>query len=260
MFMKSRILAVCLILSPLTVLAQNGHRVYEDNALYAEAAKEKSMLTRGALAPEYHFLHNGTWYAESKEFKAGDVLYNGRLYRNVKLNIDACKNLLVVQTGVVTATVPDYVEYAVIDGQKYVNLRFQNRVENAPEGFCKVEFEGPIAFYSLVQKTISNSTGYHNGDDIGYVDPDYKAYIQMGDREVSVDTYFLYSKKFYAVKDGVCVQIRNRRKFLKLFDKETAGKLKKHASEAGLNGMDVSLDLYAKAQLAYWRANLEGRQ
>lgn len=256
---KLRFLTVAAALVSLAASAQTtdlSHRQYEDNRIYYEAALEKSLLTRGTVAPEYRFQHNGTWYAETKEFKIGDVFYNGRLYQGVNLNIDACKNLLVVKTGIITATDPAYVDYAIIDGQKYVNLRYGDRVSNAPKGFCKVEFEGEISFYSLIQKSIQSSPGYHNGDDIGYFDPDYRDNVLIGTRTVSVDTFFSYSRKFYLVKDGCCYQIKSRSSFLKKFDKTTAKLLKEYASERKLNDVAVPLDLYAREVLAYWRDNL----
>lgn len=239
-----------------TVSAATSHRQYEDNRMYAEAAKEKSLLTRGVLAPEYEFLHNGTWYAETKEFKTGELLYNNRMYRGVKMNIDACKNLLVVNTGRITATDRNYVEYAVIGGEKYVNLQFGNKVKDAPEGFCKLIYSGDVSFYSLVRKTLQSSPGYHNGDDIGYVDPDYKDAVQVGMRSVPVETFFSYSKRFYAVKDGVCYPVKSRRALLKLFDKTTAKKLRKYASSRNLDELGVSLEVYASSVLSYWRDEL----
>ena len=85
------VLPILITLSP-SLFAQSAER-----AAYAEAAAEKALIYRGRLAPEYNFRCNGHCYVESKEFKRGSVMYNGRLYEDVLLNIDACSNLLLVK-------------------------------------------------------------------------------------------------------------------------------------------------------------------
>ena len=251
------VLSVALSVLALQANAQTSHRVYDDNRIYTEESREKSVLTRGLVAPNYPFMHNGTWYAETKEFLPGELLYNNRLYRGIDMNIDACKNLLVVKLGIITATDRKYVDYAVIGGQKYVNLQYHDRVQDAPEGFCKAVFEDDFCFYSLVSKTIHNAPGNHNGEDIGYYDSNYKDAVKVGSKSITVDTFFAYSRKCYVVKDGVCRQVRNRFALLKMFDKPTAKKLRKYADSTGLNLETTDLESYARLVLTYWRDNLK---
>lgn len=240
------VLPILITLSP-SLFAQSAER-----AAYAEAAAEKALIYRGRLAPEYNFRCNGHCYVESKEFKRGSVMYNGRLYEDVLLNIDACSNLLLVKQVMCSATVRDYVDYAVIDGRRYVNLNYQGRCENAPEGFleeiCK---GGGLGFYSKVTKRISSDDGYHNGEDIGYYDPDYLEYVTTPAGDMKVQRYFQYFKKYYVVKDGNAYMVRNRRAFLKLFDRHTASRLRHYANERDLYGQYSTLEDYVKALISH---------
>ncbi len=236
--------------------AQTQHYRYDDNAAYMASAQEKSLLYRGRLAPEYRFQYNGHCYAASRDFKKGEVLYNGRLYTDVLLNIDAYKQLLVVKANLISATDPQYVEYAFIDGVKYVNLSFEGRIKDAPKGFCSSEFEGDVSFYALVVKTLTSDDAYHNGADIGYTDPNYKEYVKVAGHDTRLNTYFAYSVKYYLVIDGRAVQVKTRAALLKLFDKPTAKAMRKYASKNQLNDAGVSFVDYAKRVLAYREQNL----
>ena len=225
---------------------------YADNAAYQDAAKERSILFRGMLAPEYKFKHNGTCYAESKQFQKGEILYNGRLYRDVDLNLDACSQMVVVRSGLITATDSKYVEYALIGDSRFVNLQFDGSIKDAPKGYCKQIHKGPVSFYALITKTIEMDDGYHNGEDIGYDDPDYQEYTTVAGRQVRIPGYFAYGVKYYVVKDGAARQVRNKAAILKCFDKETAKSLRRYASKSGLNDAEVKVERYADEILDYW--------
>ena len=58
---------------------------------FAQEDTESAFATifRGKLPATYPYRHNGTYYWDRKEFQQGDVWYNGRLYRDIFLNVDA---------------------------------------------------------------------------------------------------------------------------------------------------------------------------
>ena len=68
---------------------------------------------------------------------------------------------------------------------------------------------------------------------------------------MKVQRYFQYLKKYYVVKDGKACMIRNRRAFLKLFDRHTASRLRHYANERDLYGQYSTLEDYVKALLSY---------
>ena len=244
-----RSLVLCLMLSSVNL---NLGAQAREGEIYRQAAGVKSLIFRGRMAPEYKFGYNGHCYAEKKEFTLGSVMYNERLYENVLLNVDACADLLLVRSTMAMSTVRDYVDYALIGSDRYVNLNYNGRCQGAPEGFCKELCSGAgLTFYSKVSKKISTDEGYHNGKDIGYEDPDYSEYLSTPSGNVKVLRYFRFKERFYLVRDGKAVQILNRRSFLKQFDRHLASKMKHYASSHGLNAADVSLPDYVNGLLSY---------
>lgn len=242
---------VLLLSLPVLASAQSRYHLYDDNAIYSASAKEMALLYRGMMAPEYRFQYNGHCYFETRDFLPGQVLYNGRLYDGVDLNIDACCQILVVKCNLILATNTEFVDYAFIGGKKYVNLHYKDRVPSAPSGFLRADYEGEYSFYTQVRKTLSSDSEYHNGEDIGYFDPDYRVTIMSAGRDITVTSYFAHSAKFYMVYDGVATQVRTRAAFLKFFDKQTAKAMKKYASSAHLVSEGITLADYARELLTY---------
>ena len=50
-----------------------------------------SGIFRGKLPGVYPYKYNGTYFWDRKEFLRGDILYNGKLYRDVLMNVDAAR-------------------------------------------------------------------------------------------------------------------------------------------------------------------------
>ena len=245
--MKRILYILLFVFSPVLIQAQSHER-----ADYAGAAGEKSLLYRGRLAPEYNFRFNGHCYAESKEFLPGSVMYNGRLYEDVLLNIDACADLLLTRYVMVSATARDYVDYAIIDGRRYVNLNYRGRCKDAPAGFFEeLCTNGDLGFYSKITKRLDSDDGYHNGEDIGYYDPDYQEYVHTAAGDVKLHRYFYRIQKYYVVKDGRAVQVKSKRAFLKLFDRQTASALRRWASEQKLDRAECPFEDYVKRLMAH---------
>ena len=46
-------------------------------------------IFRGKLPGVYPYKYNGTYYWDRREFQLGDVMYNGRLYKDIYMNVDA---------------------------------------------------------------------------------------------------------------------------------------------------------------------------
>lgn len=246
-YMKRILYILLFVFSPVLIQAQSHER-----ADYAGAAGEKSLLYRGRLAPEYNFRFNGHCYAESKEFLPGSVMYNGRLYENVLLNIDAYADLLLARYVMITALARDYVDYTVIGGRRYVNLNYQGRCKDAPTGFCEELYTaGDLGFYSKITKRLDSDDGYHNGEDIGYYDPDYMEYVKTPTGDQKLHRYFYRIQKYYVVKDGRAVQVKSKRAFLKLFDRQTAAALRRWASEQKLDTVECPFEDYVKRLMAH---------
>lgn len=167
------------------------------------ATEEYASLFRGSLPKTYPFKYNGTYYWESRQFKEGTVFYNGKIYENVFLNVDANQQQLLVSpvknfTPIVVFR--DQVAWFTMGDKTFVNLRYLG-YPDAPDGFYDVMRDGQIPLLRQVRKSLTSSGGNNNGANIGYIDPDYNS---------SINTYFQFSQRFYALESGKARHISKR--------------------------------------------------
>ena len=163
---------------------------------FAQEDTESAFATifRGKLPATYPYRHNGTYYWDRKEFQQGDVWYNGRLYRDIFLNVDAVSGELQARPvdGVIAVVlVTDQVAWFTMGEKPFVNLRYLGWPE-APEGYFEVVRDGETPLLRRVSKTLrtdSNGSSYA----IGYEDPDY---------DYTVNNYFRFQETFFALEQG----------------------------------------------------------
>lgn len=178
---------------------------------YASSAREQSMLFRGRQGISYAGIaYNGTFYWNSPEFLEGEIMYNGKLYSGVSLNIDAAAHHILVRyaPGMPSVIVPkDYVPYFTIGGTRYVNVALLGLFEE-PEEECIMEelSGGPIPVYRRVRKILSSSSADVNGRMIGYYDPHYHE---------EYTSYFRFYEQYFTVSEG-CLKRISRRRALKM--------------------------------------------
>ena len=167
--MKKYLLVSCVLFLGLCAYAQT------ESTQYMKEAGTLSTLYRGRIPVQYPYQYNGTYYWDGKQFLKGSVLYNGKLYRDVLLNIDASRQELQVKLNESVAPVvlyENHVPYCSIEGTRYVNLRTLG-YDTAPEGYFQIIRDGEKPLLLQVKKVFSSGTGNHNGDEIGYIDPNY---------------------------------------------------------------------------------------
>ena len=189
-------------------------QTYED---YASQAGENMLLYRGSQAVQYRKAHNGNPYWYSQEFKDGSLVYNGKEYFNVKLNIDAAAGQLLIlhPNGVSQITLyRNLVDSFTIDGKEYYNLKKQGY--DVQEGFFEMmlEADGGIRIYRRIDKILQDDIRYHNqgsGDyEIGYYDPNNKR---------NVHPYFYNKESFLVIQPGKILTARNRKALASIFRK-----------------------------------------
>lgn len=56
---------------------------------YQHEAGDLATLYRGKRPVMYPYRYNGTYYLETREFTRGDVWFNGKVYRDVLINLNA---------------------------------------------------------------------------------------------------------------------------------------------------------------------------
>ena len=186
--------------SPLLKAQNSDGELYGE---YAKTAGSKAVLYRGKLPDKYLYAFNGTPFWESRTFVPGEVKYNGKIYRDVLLNIDACRmEVLCRYSSDVSPVVlsRQLVQYAKLGGVLYVNLNNLG-YEDAPEGYFQVTRDGEAPVLRQIRKIFRTDSHDHNGADIGYYDPNYNE---------RVTNYFRQEEKFYTIKEGAIKRIGKR--------------------------------------------------
>lgn len=208
---KCRILILFLMLIPFAAISQTP----SEYAVFAESAGSKSILYRGPGPKKYNFLYNGHYFWDSRDYKPGSVCFNGRVYDNVLLNIDAYGQQLLTRADVGSVEVNllrDYVEWFEIGGERFLNLRRDGVITNAEPGFYAVKKSGKNPIFFRVSKFLSsNMVNNNNGySGIGYVDENYRS---------DVYTCFMIYRQYYTVRNDKLVKI-GRRKAEKLINEK----------------------------------------
>ena len=144
-----------------------------DEAFFRQEAAASSILYRGHQAYAYSIHYNGSYWWSGSEFKTGDVRYNGKLYHDVALNVDAVRQELVVrnvvgQGGKVLAR--EFVEWFTRDGRRFVNLQALSGPQ-APSGYWEVLHDGKAQFLRRVSKTLVKDFGGEKRQMIGEGEP-----------------------------------------------------------------------------------------
>ena len=178
-------------------------------------AQELSTLYRGRAPQQYPFKYNGTYYLESRLFQKGTVFYNGKLYQDENLNIDAYKQevqIIPSSSSYPAVLYREQTAWLQWNGKTYVNLRYAG-VEDAPVGFFELVKDGENPVFFQVRKVYRSTAQNQNGESgIGYYDPDY---------DPNIPNCFVIEKGQYAIKNGKLVKISRREYRKRMAEPET---------------------------------------
>ena len=159
---------------------------------FQQATGDQSILYRGKEAPRYNFPFNGNPYWENATFRTGDLVCEGKYYHDMSLNINAQKQLVLVQMNSspqAIALTPSQVSSFTIDGRRFVCVAPGDVL---PEGIYAIIGDGPVQIYKHVEKLLNFNTESVNGDPIGYYDPDYRYDV----------TRYFYIRSTYYFRDA----------------------------------------------------------
>lgn len=154
--MKRIITSLCLLLLFLQQMPSFAQS-YDETESYLSRAKDYSTLFRSRQGTRYNFSFHGTYFWDGEEFLKGGVMMDGKWYEGVYLNIDAFSQTLLARADEnrLAVVLPiDKVEYAVMDGRRFVNLRYQGY--DVPEGFYEVMHDSDPVVYRHVRKLLSS--------------------------------------------------------------------------------------------------------
>ena len=207
----------------LTAIAQD----YPEYDRFAEEAGEMSMLYRGKQGMSYSFPYNGTYFWYGRDFQRGDVFYNGKLYRDAFVNINAhLQELLVKQDEDYLPVLVDtgHVEWFTMGNRRFVTRDGTGQL-SLPDGFYEVLFDGRSKLYKRVDKILRKDSNNRNGAGIGYDDPNYND---------KVPDYFANRVSYYFIKDGIIHSVKKLRAVITHYP-EQKKELKRFAKDAGVS-------------------------
>ena len=193
--MKFKLLFSITFLFPAALSGQKA-----DYNLFMNAAAELSVLYRGELPVSYGSripTDNSIYYAWSTNFEAGEVIFCGKLYQNILLNLNAHLDELYVQEpvqGMPVLVNKNFVESFSIGKHKFVNYQ-QEKNTTLNLGYYEVLFTGNVKLYKKIRK-------------IYYEKPGDRGRMQRG---------FTLFEGYYVCKNDQWVRINKKGDVTKLF-------------------------------------------
>ena len=130
---------------------------YAESEAFQKSASDNSLLFRARQALRYNMSYDGTYYWYSPDFEVGGVMYDGRWYDDVTLNVDAFGKQLVAIPSPGRPAVEldrDHIDFFTMGETRFVNLR--KKGYDVPVGFYEVAYEGPFTLYRVVNKKITS--------------------------------------------------------------------------------------------------------
>lgn len=196
---------------------------------YQQAVKDRAILYRGEQFLPYTFRANGNPFWEKDAFKKGDITFEGKLYHDVLINVDAHAQRVLVQLPSSPFSVtlaPDLVSSFTMDGRRFEGVGPDGVL---PEGFYEIIGDGTERVYKRVDKPLQSSVNNVNGKPIGYYDKNYRA------DAIS----FFAMKRTYYFRDakGSFSRLSGKSSLLKHFP-ERKSELRKAVMNAGLKWKD----------------------
>lgn len=233
------LILLCFPMYCLEGLAQD----YDDLKSFQEDASARLLIHQGRLPVKYQMLYNGVPYWDLDGFLRGDLFFNGKLYRDVLMEIDACQQELITRASEGIASVSlgrDDVSWFTRGGSRYVNLPEQGY--DLPEGFYQELYEGAYDLYKRVNKSLVSDIYSANGAAIGYVDPRYRT---------NVYDYFGIKTLWYVISpEGEIYVLKKPRDIFKVFTHERKA-VKKHMKNLFVDSRKQQMSEFCIEALKY---------
>ena len=154
---------------------------------------------RGELAEKYNYPIDGTVYTYSDKFEEGQVMFNGKLYTGLMMNLNAHRDELQVaigSTGERMALRRELVGDFTIGERKYTFLCGERAVKGLQQGYYQVLHRGDDMLLKRIHKTVSDR-------------------IESFTRQTV--KVFTTKHRYYLVKDGKVYTIKNERGLAKFY-------------------------------------------
>lgn len=194
-----------------------------DYGTYSEVAGNYMNLYRGAAPVKYKFLHLGTFYAYSENFEKGEVKYNGRVYRDVVLNLNSHMDELYVRipfSGREVVLNKSLVEHFTMGKRKFVNLN---------NGYYELLYDGKARLVKKIRKAYSEKIA-------SSVNP------VTGSR---LEKSFELQESYILLKDGAEIKIPRKSALVALYAARRS-EIKRKLREERISGQDDKAFVYSR--------------
>ncbi len=159
---------------------------------------------RGELAEKYNYPIDGSVYTYSDKFEEGQVMFNGKLYTGLMMNLNAHRDELQVAIGSTgermalrRALVGDF----SIGKRNFTSLYGERSVKGLPQGYYQILYRGDDMLLKRIYKKVSDR-------------------VESFTRETV--KVFTTKHKYYLVKEGKVYTVKNGKGLAKFYrqDKE----------------------------------------
>ena len=181
-----------------------------------DVSKYDAAIFRGPVVEAYPHYVRGTAYLNSSEFQKEMVVYNRKLYYNVKLNLDVFRDIVCVMVPESTIEMvldSPLVESFTLNGKEFVNA---SGVEGLERSFYEKLYGGGNM---LLKETVKK---YHR--------------VDKGNVE------FYSTVKYFLVKDGKAARVKGMKAFKKLYP-EKKKVLRKYRIELSHTDQDLNNEM-----------------
>lgn len=187
------IFTFCLV-SSLCLCSYAQDNGYSEGRSFQDEAGSAAAIFRGRQATRYNIVYEGTYFWYSPVFEQGRVMWDGKIYDGLSLNIDAITQEALVYPPNSAATVVmdrDHIDWLEMGGIRYVNL--SKKGYPVPAGFYEVRYENESGtVYRRLDKEVS---------------------LDLSRAEISHHASYNFNtaESYYLERDGKLDQLRRRR-------------------------------------------------
>lgn len=191
-----------------------------------QAQDFNSPVFRGELVEKYTYPITGSVYAYSDEFETGNVLFNGKRYTDLLLNLDSYRDelqLKVIGTECIAlrnSLVGDF----NIGKRNYTAFYGENCINGLSEGYYQVLYNGERILLKKIYKNVSEQVHFITG---------------------KITKVFTTKFRYYLIMNGKVYKIKDDKDLVK-FGKEHKGEIKafiKVQRRRGFESEDIMCDV-----------------
>ncbi len=166
---------------------------------YQEESGVFSPLYNGKIPPEYRMIHDGTYFLQSEDYFTGTVVYNGKRYVDIQLNLNAHLDELYIkipQYNSNTILLKANVESFTLDSMAFRHILRDKWPQAPATGYYRVLFSGEkITVLKKTKKLMNSATP---------------------DTDMTVTHVFNESTSYYIVRDGKFYPVNRKASVLRV--------------------------------------------